>query len=337
MNQYWKNFLLSIHALIDEKGDITFPTGKNPSENRLHPIHHLSVLKVTGSDAAKFLNGQITCDTSNISTAKGNLGAYCTAKGRTISTFLIIKKEDFFLLILPTDLLEPVKKRLQMFVMHDDVQITDCRDFYCLFGLNNQNPDATSLDLPEQVFSSTENKSVQWLRMSLEQNRYIAIADAEHAIDCWTELLENSNFIAASSYEWQYQDMVSGIPWLTTETTEQYIPQMLNLDQLQGISFSKGCYVGQEIVARTHYLGKAKRTMYLGECDSIEAIAPGTEIISFQNTEPQSVGKVLSSQTHENRTALLIVMQTSSTEVKTLKLNTPNQDKITLTELSYFI
>jgi folate-binding protein YgfZ len=131
--------------------------------------------------------------------------------------------------------------------------------------------------------------------------------------------------------------MLCGIPWLTTETTEQYIPQMLNLDQLQGISFNKGCYVGQEIVARTHYLGKAKRIMYIGKCDNTESIPPGTEIIACNNAEQQSVGKVLSSLVHEHRTTLLIIMQTTSAEAKFLKLNNTNQDKITLTELSYFI
>ena len=326
MNQNWKIFLSSITAGPDNVDNIT-----------LHPINHLSVLTVSGSDAAKFLQGQITCDTTAITETRGCMGAYCTAKGRALCTFLAVRKKDSFLLILPTELLDQVKKKLQLYVMRDDVLLTDHRNHYGLFGLNCLSSTASSMNLPEQVFSSTESGSVQWLKLPSQQLRFIAIADAESAIKCWIKLTENSHFESASSNEWLYQDMLSGIPWLTAETSEQYIPQMLNLDQLQGISFNKGCYVGQEIVARTHYLGKAKRIMYIGKCDNIETIPPGTEIIACNNAEQQIVGKVLSSLVHDHRTTLLIIMQTSSAEAKILKLNNTNQDKITLTELSYLI
>ena len=326
MNQNWKIFLSSVPVRLD-----------NADVNTLHPINYLSVLTISGRDAAKFLQGQVTCDTDAITETRGSMGAYCSAKGRTICTFLAIRKKDSFLLILSTELLDQVKKRLQLYVMRDDVQLTDDRDHYCLFGLNAPSSAASSLNLPEQVFSSTENNAVKWLKMPSQQSRFIAVANAENAIKCWTKLTENNQFESTSGNEWLYQDMLSGIPWLTAETTEQYIPQMLNLDQLQGISFKKGCYVGQEIVARTHYLGKAKRIMYIGICDNTESIPPGTEIIACNNPEQQIVGKVLSSLVHDHRTTLLIIMQTSSAEAKILKLNNTNQDKITLTELSYLI
>jgi folate-binding protein YgfZ len=336
MNQNWKNFISSVNGCCSDDGDITFPLSNNLTSS-LHPINHLAVLTVSGNDAAKLLQGQITCNINEITETEGCMGAYCTAKGRTICTFLIIKKEDSFLLILPTELLDKVKKKLQLYILRDDVQFTDHRDHYCLFGLNCQPQAASSLKLPEQVFSSTEFNAVHWLKMPSQQLRFIAIANAENAISCWTELTGNKQFKPADTSEWLYLDMLSGIPWLTAETTEQYIPQMLNLDQLKGISFNKGCYVGQEIVARTHYLGKSKRMMYLATCDSTENIAAGTEILAGDNAERQSIGKVLTSLEHEHRTTLLIVVQTSSVDAKILSLQNPNQDKITLSTLSYFV
>ncbi|MDD1641600.1 MAG: tRNA-modifying protein YgfZ, partial [Methylococcaceae bacterium] len=137
--------------------------------------------------------------------------------------------------------------------------------------------------------------------------------------------------------QWRYLDILAGMPWLTTETSEEFIPQMLNLDILGGISFNKGCYTGQEIVARTHYLGKTKRTMFLAECDTPSTPLPNSIIIDDGTGTEHAIGKVLLAQRshaeHENEKSsckLLIVLQVSDSDTYSLKLKDDNHNKITL-------
>jgi len=119
------------------------------------------------------------------------------------------------------------------------------------------------------------------------------IADAASAIKLWSDLVAKQGYTPKNSEDWQLLDLQDGIPWLTQATSEEYIPQMLNLDKLGGISFTKGCYTGQEIVARTHYLGKAKRALFLAECEMDSTPEPNAIILEKNSTE-QSAGQVLS-------------------------------------------
>jgi len=144
----------------------------------------------------------------------------------------------------------------------------------------------------------------------------------------WNQLSQNQNFSVCNSEYWVYQDISAGIPWLSQVTSEDYIPQMLNIDKLGGISFTKGCYTGQEIIARTHYLGKAKRELFLAECDITAMLNVDTQI--FSGESEQSIGKVLSIQANEKKYRLLIVISSTAAELKKLVLNNSNQEKIYL-------
>ncbi|MDD1607931.1 MAG: folate-binding protein, partial [Methylococcaceae bacterium] len=233
MNSNWKNFLLANNAHFSSDTHISFPN--TDSDKRLYPIAHLAVLTVSGTEAGQFLQGQITCNVHDVTATQSSLGAMCNPKGRAITTFLLAKSGDDFLLVLPNELLEIVKKRLSMYVLRSKVTLTDSSDSLCLLGLT-----ATS----NEAFLAVDNAMTLWSEYSAQ------------------------GFQATDSMQWQTLDILSGIPWLTTATSEEFIPQMLNLDKLGGISLTKGCYTGQEIVARTHYLGKAKRGLFIAECQT---------------------------------------------------------------------
>jgi len=251
MNQHWKNFLLSQNATFESDNLITFPAITGYNDKTIYSIAHLAVLTVSGKDAAKLLQGQITCNVNDITKIKGSLGALCNPKGRAITTFLLVKTGDDFLMVLPEELLESVKKRLQMYVLRSDVTLTDSSDQLCLIGLCHPANQAGPL------FGTTQQEVIT-VNLSAAQSRSLVIAEADKAIALWSERVGNQGFQPENSEQWRYLDILSGIPWLTTETSEEFIPQMLNLDQLGGISYNKGCYTGQEIVARTHYLAKQK-------------------------------------------------------------------------------
>lgn len=172
---------------------------------------------------------------------------------------------------------------------------------------------------------------------SAEQNRFPVISEADKTIALWPDRVGNQGFQPENSDQRRFLDIISGIPWLTTNTSEEFIPQMLNLDQLGGISFKKGCYTGQEIVARTHYLGKAKRALFLAECDKFSTPEANSAIMDNGTGTEQIIGKVLPAQrslaTHGNDRTLckmLIVLQVSGSDISNLKLQDHNPGKIIL-------
>jgi hypothetical protein len=326
MNQNWKNFLLSQNATFESDTRITFPAKADHNAKTIYPITHLAVLMVSGKDADKLLQGQITCNVNDVTGIKSSLGALCNPKGRAITTFLLVKTGEDFLIVLPVELLETVKKRLQMYVLRSDVTLTDSSDQHCLIGLcHPANP-------AEPLFATTQEEIIV-VNISATQSRSLVIAKADKAIALWSDRADYQGFQPENSEQWRYLDIISGIPWLTTETSEQFIPQMLNLDLLGGISFNKGCYTGQEVVARTHYLGKTKRALFLAECDTSSTPAPNSTIIDDSTGTEQAIGRVLLAQrsyvAHEN-CKMLIVLQVSDSDTNNLKLKDNNQHKITL-------
>lgn len=324
MNANWKNFLLTENAIFENDTDIVFPSSEHESSQHIYPVAHLGVLTVAGKDAAKFLQGQITCNINDITDAKSSLGAMCNPKGRAISTFLLVKYADAFLMILPNELLASVKKRLQMYVLRSDVILTDSSDELSLIGLSYSV--AQSDQISEPLFET--NRQQENIIVNF-QSRGLIIAEAGNARNFWSEQV-NLGFLPDDSAQWRYLDIISGIPWLSAATSEEFIPQMLNLDKLGGISFTKGCYTGQEIVARTHYLGKAKRELFVAEAGDITPPEPNSIVIDDSTDVEQNVGKVLCAQNRKKSCKMLIVLQVSDTDAYSLRLKNHNQDKITL-------
>jgi len=275
------------------------------------------------------LQGQITCNIHDISETQGSLGAMCNPKGRAISTFLLVKTADAFLMVLPKELLETVKKKLQMYILRADVRLSDSSEMLCLIGLYRQD----SPDLKPLFASHAQNHPS--IKLSPTESRYLFILTPELAQTFWTEQVREQGFQPNDSNQWRYLDICTGLPWLSSATSEEYIPQMLNLDKLGGISFTKGCYTGQEIIARTHYLGKAKREMFLAEC-ATQTPPPANAVIIDDNAEAdpeQGVGKVLLAQLYQDSCKMLIVLQVSESHNYQLKLRDSPQDRISLLTL----
>jgi len=283
------------------------------NQTTLAPLTHLSVLSVSGTDATIFLQGQTTCDIKALVDSEPRLGAYCNAKGRTISTFIIIKRQDTFLLVLPSDLIDKVRKKLQMYILRANVQLTDETDQLCIIGIHN-------------VKLETQNNLYSYPQL---ENSFLFIANAEQAISFCNQITQQQKLTLTTENTWIGLDIQAGIPWLQRETSEEFVPQMLNLDKLDAISFEKGCYTGQEIVARTHYLGKNKRAMYQASCAIEACVRPG-DTISETNEEASQLGTVMSASKQKTVTQLLIVLKDQASDAKNLQLNNENRDKITL-------
>jgi folate-binding protein YgfZ len=333
MNAKWKKFLLSQQANIAADGDIAFPGAAHDAAQSIYALAHLTVLTVAGKDAAKFLQGQCTCDINAVSTSQGGMGAFCNAKGRVVATFLIVKKDAAFLLVLPAVLADSVKNRLQRYILRSDVAIADSD--YCPLGLGGTISAMTGYPLPQQVFAATQAGGDMLLHFPVTPPRYVLLATDDAARMHWTTLRKHG-FKASDTVLWRNLDRDAGIPWLDLMSSEQFIPQMLNLDRLGGIGFGKGCYTGQEVVARTQYLGTVKRRMYLAECPETACLAADMDIVDLAaGEEPVRVGKLLSAHCAGEKSHMLVVLQTAYANSKNLRLQNANQDRINVRPLSY--
>lgn len=287
----------------------------------LYHLTHLAAIEITGDDAQQFLQGQLTCDIRELTDGKASIAAFCNPKGRAISTLLAVKSESAFLLIAPESLLPAVLKKLQMYVLRSKVKLSKA-EHLILTGLAGL-PDNANLILPDQMFHCSNNAGLLCIKMPSARHRFLCVGteNAAHS-SSWRDLP------VGPLNEWRYQDISSGFPWFELSRAEHYIPQMLNIDQLGGISFNKGCYTGQEIIARTHYLGKAKRQLYLAEC---EGTLPVDADLAIKNpVSLEKCGDILALQSHGQTSRMLLVLQTVDAQTKNLILDDAEHTPVTL-------
>lgn len=292
------------------------------STNLYYNLTQFACIAVIGEDATLFLQGQLTCDIKDITETKASIAAFCNPKGRVISTLLVVRIQTGFLLLLPSSLQEKVLKKLQMYILRSKVQLIDQSNQKIIKGLYSP-INFAPCSLPDDSFTCSRNEHLICIKLPSKAARYLLIADSEQAIN-----LQQQPYRLRHIDEWRHQDISAGMPWFEIEQTEQFIPQMLNIDQLGGISFNKGCYTGQEIVARTHFLGQAKRKLYLGEAQC--RLQTDSNLIVKNADTQEKIGDILTFQSLENSSRLLLVLQTVDAETKNLILDTTQQTPITL-------
>lgn len=250
--------------------------------NVLCDLSHLGLLEIGGADAITFLQGQVTNDVKLLVGNNAHYSAYCTPKGRMLALFLAFAHDDRLHLQFNRELLEPIMKRLKMYVMRSKVEIKDVSDSIVRFGMNGS--EAASLlarshvNIPTNDYELTSFEDCTILKLPTIDGcqRFEIFTDETNAPAIWDALKTHCKIVGKPCWDWL--EIQAGIPDITAKTQEQFVPQMLNLDILNGISFKKGCYTGQEIVARTHYLGSVKRRTYLASITSDSAPTEGDKI-----------------------------------------------------------
>lgn len=265
------------------------------SVNTLCDLNHLGLLEVGGAEAVSFLQGQVTNDVKLLITNNSaHYTGYCTPKGRLLALFLAFAHHDHLHLQFNRALLEPMMKRLKMFVMRSKVEIKDVSESIIRFGSNG--PDSAALltpffsKIPTQDYElvSSSNGIILKLPTIAGHSRFQIFADSTQASILFKALKTQCQLVGQPCWEWL--DIQAGIPAISPKTQEQFVPQMLNLDILNGINFKKGCYTGQEVVARAHYLGTVKRRTYLASIVSTTAPIEGDTILDGLSNE---VGRIV--------------------------------------------
>lgn len=306
-------------------------------------LSHQGLIAAHGTDAVQFLQGQLTCDVQRVSADHSLLGAFCSPKGRVLASFRLFRREDGFYLELPQQLVEITLARLRKYVLRAKVVLTDASDQSVRFGVAGRAAEAVLTErcgaLPatiNDVIHTTggDRSGVTVIRLPGIAPRFELHGSLPVMQRLWKSLDCAVTFTGAEP--WRLLDILAGIPAIYPETVEAFVPQMLNLDALDGISFQKGCYTGQEIVARTHYLGKLKRRMYVARVDSAQPPRPGDPLFSPQADASQSAGRIVDAARHpDGGYALLAVALIDCAERGVLQLGDAQGATLNLEPLPY--
>ena len=301
-------------------------------KNFIFNLNQLSVLSVSGDDALKFLQGQLTNDISLATSTQSVHAGFCNPKGRLLAFFHIIKYHDSYLLFFPKSIAEIIIKKLSMYILRSNVKLDLDPEKLMYFGLytNNQDGQLGTLNtLPKNEMESINEQSLIVTKLPSDGLRVIIVGDKKN---CMNLIGNNSNKLEKKSFDdWIAHNIKSGIPNIYHETQETFIPQSINLDIISAINFKKGCYTGQEIVARTHYLGKPKRRMYKASFHSESQPLYGQTLVDGE----ESVGQVVDVAHINNQEFVLLIEIRINSALNQLTLNGINVD-ISKSEIEKF-
>lgn len=295
------------------------------------PLTHEGVLAVRGPDASKFLQGQLTCNLNYLSDSQSSLGARCNQKGRMQSSFRILLEGDGCLLAMARELIEPQLADLKKYAVFSKAKLADESVSWARFGLADAQAalNGLGLELPEEDGAVARADGLIALRVSSQ--RAELWVPAERAASLRQHLA--TQLPEGELNQWLLGQVRAGLGQVMPETRELFIPQMLNLQAVGGVSFKKGCYTGQEIVARMQYLGKLKRRLYRLALPGDALPVPGTAL--FAPSHNSAIGEVVLAARTQQGVELLAVLQAEAVEGGELHLETLEGPTLQLLDLPY--
>lgn len=293
-------------------------------------LNDLSVIEATGADVISFLHNQLTQDLMLLPSNQGRLAAYCSAKGRVLASFYIIKiTPEKILLICKKDAIESTVKRLKMFVLRAKVQLIDATAQYPLWGL---------IGNAVNVFFPLQNNQITspWTAVVNEQNSVLSLYPAKQLarailVGPLSDSIKNTaNTI--TNKQWDLCNILSGVTLIGQKLADAFVPQMINYESVGGVNFKKGCYPGQEVVARSQFRGTLKRRLYL--CASTSIANVGQELRLTSDPE-QSCGTVVEAVSISEQECLFLAsMQIAAADKATPFDATQDSSELQLIESS---
>jgi folate-binding protein YgfZ len=336
----WKTFLHTQGAVIENTtvlhyGDPVAERSAAENGTIVADLSQLGVIAFRGDDTATFLQGQLTNDVRSLHADAAQWNGYCSPKGRLLGNFLIWRQGADYCLQLSGDILPSVLKRLSMFILRAKVQGRDASDETVRLVVAGKQAraavNAAMGAVPEAAMHSLTGEAGQVIRVG--EDKFVLSIAPERAVAVWQVLRQTVFPVGAPVWDWLRLN--AGIPMIVAATQEQFVPQMVNLEVIGGVSFQKGCYPGQEIVARSQYLGKLKRRMFLAHVES-EA-APGDSLYSA-DIEGQATGTVVNAAPAPNGGFdVLAVAQVESASTQTLHLKAADGAALSLKPLPYVL
>jgi folate-binding protein YgfZ len=335
----WLQFLERHGAQIGEApSSLSFGKPGSATDGFIAPLTDLGLIAATGDDAASFLHNQVTNDVEHLGPAEARLAGYCSPKGRLLATFLLWKADGAIMLALPREIQAAVQKRLQMFVLRAKVKLHDVGGKQVVLGLvGKAAADLLSrwfAELPTAPYGVAHSETGTLIRLADadDQPRFQWVARRELAEQVWPILAEA--LPAAGPQAWRLTEIRAGIPRIVQATQEQFVPQMVNFELIGGVNFRKGCYPGQEIVARSQYLGKLKRRMAAANVVA-DAAQPGMEV--YSEADPgQPCGMIVNAERNaEGRFECLVEIKTATLDAGAIRLGSAQGPALQFTALPY--
>jgi tRNA-modifying protein YgfZ len=278
---------------------------------RIARLRRYGLLSATGDDARAFLHGQLTTDIEHLARDQARLAGWCSAKGRLLASFVVLPRPEGFLLQVAADLAPAVAKRLAMFVLRARVKIADVGDDFAQLGVWGDPAAARLAQLGVALGEDPLTLAIQGdvTAVRIEHDRVLIVAPTAEAQRIETGLgAEN-----ATEDEWTLREIQVGRATIEQATQDLFVPQMVNFEAIGGVDFKKGCYPGQEIVARAQYRGQIKRRMIHGRLGAQVDARPGTDVFS-DDFPGQASGTVISVAPSDGYKELLVVVPIASVE-----------------------
>ncbi len=294
------------------------------------PLGYLGCIRVSGPDAATFLHSQLTNDFTRLGPTRARLAGFCSAKGRLQASFMAWRTSDAdIILACSADLLQATLRRLSMFVLRMKCKLSDASAQLPLFGLAGTAADALLQDC------------TAWEKRETSEGTAIRLpAAAGHSLGLWSPKPDSTWSSAAapslSQEEWRWLQVRSGVPLVEAKTVDLFVPQMINFELIGGVDFQKGCYPGQEVVARSQYRGSLKRRMFLCDCED-SAIA-GQEVYSPSDpSQPVGVVANAAARPGRNGSTMLVELKLAALHQGELHLGRLGGPALSLGALPYVI
>ncbi len=326
MNTAWSDFLQS-RAIVETTAAL---------DCALNDLSQFGLIRVEGEDAEQFLQGQLTNDMRQVTAEHSNLAGWCSAKGRMLANFRCFRRGEAYYLQTPAENLATVLKRLGMYVLMSKVTLSDASDDLIRIGLSGACAETllarSFAQIPGTVNGVVAQAELTLIRLPGAQPRFELVAPVEQAIEIWQNAESQANRLGNDF--WALQEIRAGVPTIYPTTSEAFVPQMTNMQLVDGVSFTKGCYIGQEVVARMQYLGKLKRRMYLAHVASDTLPKPGDELYSPGSSSGQGTGKVVDARPANGGFDLLAVIETASAQADEVCLG-ENGPRLQLQDLPY--
>lgn len=335
----WQDFLASVGARLEageacDFGDAQAELKAAAANTVLAPLTQFGVIRATGEDAASFLHNLFSNDVQHLGRERAERCGFCSPKGRLLADFLIWREGQDYLLQLSSDIQPGMLKKLGMYVLRSKVKLSDANSDIVLLGIAGTGAAAALRALGAGIPSSQYDvlRFDAGTAIRLDEHRIQLAVHANAAVPVWNKLASLASPVGTPA--WRWLEIAAGVPHITSATQEEFVPQMANLELIGGVSFTKGCYPGQEIVARTKYLGKVKRRTYRASVQS-DCPQPGTDLFS-PDLADQSCGKVIeAAPSPSGGCELLASMLMSSAEAGDVRVGSADGPRLSFLALPY--
>lgn len=319
----WLDFLQQSGArlnkgTVEDFGDARGERDAALADNILVDLSHYGLLQVSGADSTTYMQGQFTNDVRLVDEVTSQLSGHLSHKGRLYNIFRLFRRGEDYFLCMPSSLVSAASERLRKYILMSKVSLEDAGERILRFGISGPQAsqhlaEVLTAPLPTTVDGVSHHNGLTVIRTAGPHDRYEMYGEQAVVQPLWQKLVQVAKPAGADT--WALLDIHAGLPGILPENVEAFVPQMVNLQLVNGVSFKKGCYTGQEVVARMQYLGNLKRRMYRAHVETENLPVAGTELYCSESESGQGAGRVVNAQyAPEGGCDLLVVTQVALAE-----------------------